>query len=71
VLRLQGVSIEEVPLGGQHWREATDAYLRYGKGRHKAQLTFGDCLTYAVTRLANEPLLFAGDDFPQTDLALA
>jgi hypothetical protein len=41
------------------------------KGRHKARLNFGDCLTYAVARLANEPLLFAGDDFPETDLELA
>jgi ribonuclease VapC len=62
-------------LGGsvreQHRREAVDAYLRFGKGRHKARLNFGDCLTYAVARLANEPLLFAGDDFPATDLELA
>ncbi len=68
---LDEFSIEEVPFGGQHWREATDAYLRFGKGRHKARLNFGDCLTYAVARLADEPLLFTGDDFPQTDLELA
>jgi ribonuclease VapC len=63
--------IEEIPFGDQHWREAVDAYLRFGRGRHKAQLNFGDCLTYAVARLANEPLLFIGDDFRQTDLELA
>ena len=68
---LDEFSIEEIPFGGQHWREAVDAYLRFGKGRHKARLNFGDCLTYAVARLANEPLLFAGDDFPETDLELA
>ncbi len=72
VIRLIGeFSIEEVPFGDQHWREAADAYLRFGKGRHKARLNFGDCLTYAVARLANEPLLFVGDDFPETDLDLA
>jgi ribonuclease VapC len=68
---LDEFSIEQIPFGDHHWREAVDAYLRFGKGRHKAQLNFGDCLTYAVARLANEPLLFTGNDFTQTDLALA
>jgi ribonuclease VapC len=68
---LDEFSIEEIPFGGQHWREAVDAYLRFGKGRHKARLNFGDCLTYAVARLANEPLLYVGEDFRQTDLELA
>jgi ribonuclease VapC len=63
--------IDEIPFGDQHWREAIDAYLRFGRGRHKARLNFGDCLTYAVARLADEPLLFVGDDFPETDLKLA
>jgi ribonuclease VapC len=68
---LNEFSIEEIPFGDRHWREAVDAYLRFGKGRHKARLNFGDCLTYAVARLANEPLLFVGDDFPETDLDAA
>ena len=68
---LNEFSIEEIPFGERHWREAVDAYLRFGRGRHKARLNFGDCLTYAVARLANEPLLFTGDDFPETDLEAA
>jgi ribonuclease VapC len=68
---LDEFSIERAPFGDQHWREAVEAYLRFGRGRHEARLNFGDCLTYAVARLANEPLLFTGEDFPQTDLALA
>lgn len=68
---LDEFSIEEVPFGEAHWREAVDAFLRFGKGRHKAQLNFGDCLTYAVARLAGEPLLFTGGDFTETDLELA
>jgi uncharacterized protein with PIN domain len=51
--------------------EAVGAYLRFDKGRHKAQLNFGDCLTYAVARLADEPLLFTDGDFTETDLKLA
>ena len=48
-----------------------DAFLAYGKGRHRAALNIGDCMTYAVAKLAEEPLLCLGDDFSATDLALA
>jgi ribonuclease VapC len=34
-------------------------------------LSFGDCLTYAVARLAERPLLFLGGDFAKTDLPAA
>lgn len=68
---LDELGIDEVPFGEAHWREAISAYLRFGKGQHKAQLNFGDCLTYAVARLADEPLLFTGSDFTETDLELA
>ena len=68
---LDEFSIDEVPFGDEHWKEAIDAYLRFGGGRHQAQLNFGDCLTYAVARLASEPLLFTGSDFAETDLDLA
>ena len=68
---LDEFSIEQIPFGDRHWREAVDAYRRFGQGRHKARLNFGDCLTYAVARLANEPLLFVGDGFPETDLEQA
>lgn len=65
---LDELGIEEVPFGEVHWREAVDAYRRFGKGRHPAALNFGDCMTYAVTRLSGEPLLFHGADFDRTDL---
>jgi len=60
-----------VSFGEDHWREAARAFRRFGKGRHPAALNFGDCLTYAVARLAGAPLLCVGEDFPQTDLDLA
>lgn len=59
-----------VPVGEAHWPVAVDAYIRYGKGRHPAALNFGDCLTYAVSRVEDQPLLCRGDDFPKTDLQL-
>jgi ribonuclease VapC len=66
---LDEFAVQEIPFGEIHWREAVDAYRRYGKGRHPASLNFGDCLTYAAARLAGEPLAFVGEDFGQTDLA--
>lgn len=60
-----------VSFTGEHWRAALDAHLRFGRGRHPAGLNFGDCLTYAVAKVANEPLLCLGDDFAHTDLELA
>lgn len=65
---LDEFQIHEVQFGPQHWREATDAFRRYGRGRHRAQLNFGDCLTYAVAKVAGEALLFTGEDFAATDL---
>jgi ribonuclease VapC len=52
----------------QHWREASDAFARFGKGRHPAALNFGDCMSYAITRVAGDSLLFVGDDFRKTDI---
>ena len=68
-LHEQDVAI--VTFGEDHWRAAADAYARFGRGRHKAALNFGDCLTYAVAKLAGEPLLAVGRDFPQTDIDLS
>lgn len=68
---LQELRVESVPFSPEHWRTAHDAYLRYGKGRHPARLNFGDCLSYAVAKLADEPLLFVGGDFAKTDIAVA
>ena len=60
-----------IEFGPDHWREAVDAWFRFGRGRHPAGLNFGDCLTYAAARIAGLPLLAKGDDFPRTDLVLA
>ncbi|MEX0892127.1 MAG: type II toxin-antitoxin system VapC family toxin [Gemmatimonadota bacterium] len=68
---LDELDIQEVPFGSIHWREAVDAFRRYGKGQDPAGLNFGDCLTYAAAKLTGEPLLFVGQDFPRTDLPTA
>ncbi len=45
-------------------------YQQYGRGRHKAQLNFGDCFAYALAAHKKLPLLCKGDDFIHTDLPL-
>jgi ribonuclease VapC len=68
---LEDWEVEIVPFDARHWRVAIDAFARYGKGRHPAALNYGDCMTYATARLAELPLLFTGDDFTRTDIAVA
>ena len=63
--------IASIPFGERHWTIAAEAFIRYGKGRHPARLNYGDCMTYATVRLADDPLLCVGEDFAQTDLPLA
>ena len=67
---LDELGVQEISFGSVHWREALEAFRRFGKGRHPAALNLGDCMTYAAARLTGEPLLCVGDDFPRTDLAL-
>jgi ribonuclease VapC len=53
-------------------RIAREAYKDYGKGSgHPAQLNFGDCFAYALSKSMSEPILFKGRDFGYTDLASA
>ena len=48
---------------------ATQAFERFGKGRHsKASLNFCDCISYATAKVWNLPLLFVGEDFTYTDI---
>jgi ribonuclease VapC len=51
---------------------ARAAYRDFGKGSgHPAQLNFGDCFAYALAKSMREPLLFKGEDFAHTDVAIA
>ena len=60
-IRLQAVTRGQVLI-------ARDAYRRFGRGNHPAGLNFGDCFAYALAKERDLPLLFKGEDFPQTDL---
>jgi ribonuclease VapC len=59
---------EFIPFSRAHADAAVEAWNRFGKGNHPARLNFGDCMSYATARLADEPLLYVGDDFAKTDI---
>jgi ribonuclease VapC len=68
---VQELGVTVVPFGEREWHAAAAAFLRFGRGRHAAALNFGDCLAYAAASVANDSLLFVGDDFGLTDIAAA
>jgi ribonuclease VapC len=67
--RRAAITIEPVTIS--HGELARQAFLDFGKGRHKAGLNFGDCFSYALAKATGEPLLFKGHDFSQTDIPAA
>lgn len=67
--RRAGIVIE--PVSVEHGDLARQAFLDFGKGRHRAGLNFGDCFAYALAKASGEPLLFKGNDFSQTDIQVA
>ena len=60
-IELVAVTSEQMEVGRTAWR-------RFGRGRHAANLNFGDCFSYALAAVSGEPLLFKGDDFSKTDV---
>jgi ribonuclease VapC len=70
-LFLAKAEIAFVPVDAEQAGIARDAFLRFGRGRHPAGLNYGDCFSYALAQFLGEPLLFKGEDFPQTDVASA
>ena len=63
--------IETIPFNEEQLQVARHAFREYGKGRHAAGLSYGDCFSYALSRTSGEPLLFKGDDFSKTDVAIS
>jgi ribonuclease VapC len=70
-LLLAKLNVEIIPFTARQAEIARKAFRRYGRGRHVAQLNFGDCCAYALAKDASESLLFKGIDFTQTDVAIA
>lgn len=68
---LRTAPIEIAPFEFEHVDWAMRGFELYGKGRHPAELNFGDCMVYAVARFIGCPLLFKGNDFRKTDIVPA
>jgi ribonuclease VapC len=60
-----------VPVDHEQVLLARDGFRRFGKGRDKAGLNFGDCFSYALAKQRGERLLFKGGDFSKTDVGVA
>ncbi len=64
--------IQMVAIGEREMGLALDAYQQYGKNSgHKARLNMGDCFAYACAKSNQARLLYKGNDFTRTDMALA
>jgi ribonuclease VapC len=68
---LDQTRIALVPIDGEIAGHAVAAFAAYGKGRHRARLNLADCMSYACAKAHAAPLLFKGNDFGETDIALA
>jgi ribonuclease VapC len=67
-LLIEALSITIVPFTVEQAQLASEAFLKFGKGRHPAKLNMGDCFSYALAKSTNQPLLFKGNDFIDTDI---
>lgn len=69
---LAALDVEVCPVTADQARVARAAYRDFGKGSgHPAGLNYGDCFSYALAKVRDEPLLFKGDDFVHTDVRRA
>lgn len=67
---LTALEATEVHITAGIGKEAIRALLIYGKQvGHPAQLNMGDVLSYAYAKACQEPLLYKGSDFFETELA--
>ncbi len=68
---LDELGFEVVQVTGATARAVAQAYGRWGKGLHPADLNFGDCFAYALATAQACRLLYVGDAFARTDVASA
>ena len=67
-LLLRDGGFDIVSVTPQQAEIAIDAFRRYGRDRHRAGLSIGDCFSYALAVATDHPLLFKGGDFIHTDI---
>ena len=67
-LLVEATIVAVIPVDAEQAWAAVAAWRRFGKGRHPAGPSLGDCFAYAMAHDAGVPFLFKGEDFPQTDV---
>ena len=67
-LLVHKAAVQVVSVDVEQVENARHAFRNFGKGRHPAGLNYGDCFSYALSRVSGEPLLFKGEDFARTDV---
>lgn len=67
-LFLKRAGVELVPVDVEQADIARRGFSRFGRGRHRAGLNFGDCFAYALAISQHDSLLYKGDDFGHTDV---
>lgn len=67
-LFLKRAGFELVPVDVEQAEIARRGFSRFGRGRHRAGLNFGDCFAYGLAISLDDALLFKGDDFAHTDV---
>jgi ribonuclease VapC len=68
---LQAAGVRCVAVDAAQALAARTAWVRYGKGRSRGALNYGDCFSYALATTLDRPLLYKGDGFSQTDVRAA
>ena len=67
-LFLDTAGIDLVAIDSEQSHMARCAFSRFGEGRHRAAINYGDCCAYALAMVARESFPFQGDDFGHTDV---
>jgi len=68
---LRAAGIDVVAFTAEEVQVAAEAWRRFGRGRHPANLNYGDCMSYATAVTHQARLLFVGGDFAKTDVTAA
>jgi ribonuclease VapC len=67
---LRDARIDIVAVDEELAARAISGWRRYGNGRHRAALNFGDCFTYAIAERTGYAVLCTGDNFAATGIAV-
>jgi ribonuclease VapC len=69
-LWLHRAAVDLVGVDSEQADAARVAYRMYGRGRHRAGRTYGDCFSYALAKVSGQPLRFNRDNFARTDVGV-